>query len=97
MEQRIAAATGEPFAPSRRAPLGGGCISQAWRVGDGAREFFVKVNAAAGLAMFQAEAAGLAELAATRTVRVPGPVCFKALRKLPDSQQSITATTSLGK
>jgi fructosamine-3-kinase len=78
MEQRIAAATGEPFAPSRREPLGGGSISQAWRVGYGAREFFVKVNAAAGLAMFQAEAAGLTELAATRTVRVPGPVCAGA-------------------
>ena len=76
LEQRIGAVTGQPFAAHRRQPLGGGCINQAWRVSDDGREFFVKTHAAAGLAMFEAEAKGLAELAATRTVRVPEPVCW---------------------
>lgn len=76
LEQQIGAVTGQPFAARRRQPLDGGCINQAWRVSDDGREFFVKTHAAAGLAMFEAEAAGLAELAATRTVRVPEPVCW---------------------
>jgi protein-ribulosamine 3-kinase len=75
LERRIGAVTDRPFAIRRRQRLGGGCINQAWRVGGDDREFFVKTHAAAGLAMFEAEAAGLAELAATRTVRVPWPIC----------------------
>ena len=76
IEQHIRATTGEPLQIGRRQPLGGGCINQAWRASDGKRDYFVKVNAAAGaLSMFAAEAAGLAELAETATVRVPKPIC----------------------
>ncbi len=71
LEHHIHAVTGQPFVIRQRQPLGGGGINPAWRVNDGQRVFFVKVNAAAGLPRFEAEAAGLAELAATRTVRVP--------------------------
>lgn len=78
LEQQVGAVTGEPFIARRRQPLGGGCINQAWRASDDGREFFVKVHAAAGLAMFEAEAAGLVELAGTQTVRVPEPVCWGA-------------------
>ncbi|MBK8538066.1 MAG: fructosamine kinase family protein [Candidatus Competibacteraceae bacterium] len=74
LERHISAVTGQPFTLRQRQPLGGGCINQAWRVGDGQRAFFVKVNTAARLPMFEAEAAGLAELAATRTVRAPKPI-----------------------
>lgn len=71
LEQHIGVATGQPFAIRQRHPVGGGCIHQAWRVNNRERDYFVKINVAAGLPMFEAEAAGLTELAATSTVRVP--------------------------
>jgi fructosamine-3-kinase len=76
LERQIGVATGRQFAARHRQPLGGGCINAAWWVSDGERDYFVKANAAAGLAMFEAEAEGLTELAASRTVRVPEPVCW---------------------
>ncbi len=76
LEHRIGADTGRPFVARQRRPLGGGCINQAWRVGNGEQDYFVKINAAAGLPMFEAEAAGLSELVATATVRVPEPICY---------------------
>ena len=75
LERRIGADTGRPFVARQRRPLGGGCINQAWRVSDGERDYFVKINAAASLSMFEAEAAGLVELAETATVRAPEPIC----------------------
>lgn len=55
--------------------MGGGCINQAVLIGDGVRSFFVKLNAASLFSMFEAEAAGLEELLAADSIRVPGPVC----------------------
>ena len=75
LEQRIGVVTSQRFVARQRQALGGGCINQAWRVGDGERDFFVKTNSlAVAKTMFEAEAAALAELAATRAVRVPLPV-----------------------
>lgn len=70
----IAAATGEPFEVQSGQAVGGGCINQAYRLrGDGA-DYFVKLNDAHALEMFEAEAEGLAEMAAAEAVRVPKPV-----------------------
>ncbi|MCB1767723.1 MAG: fructosamine kinase family protein [Candidatus Competibacteraceae bacterium] len=74
MEQRISTATGRPFTAHQRRAIGGGCINQAWWISDLDQAYFVKVNTASGLPMFEAEAAGLAELAASRAVRVPEPI-----------------------
>lgn len=74
----IANTTGLPFEIASRTRVGGGCINECYRISGGARVFFVKLNAAARLAMFEAERDGLAELAATRTMRVPRPVCTGA-------------------
>lgn len=76
VERQIGAATGLPFTARTRQALGGGCINQAWRVDAGQQRYFVKVNQAVELPMFEAEAAGLAEIAATCTVRVPQPLCW---------------------
>ena len=73
---RLSVATGQSFAIRKRQALSGGCINQAWKISDSERAFFVKIHAAAGLAMFEAEAAGLTELAASQTVRVPKPVSW---------------------
>ncbi len=72
----IQRATGRPFTPVREAPVGGGCINAASVLaGADGRRYFVKRNDAARCTMFEAEAAGLTELAAAGALRVPQPVC----------------------
>lgn len=68
----IANATGAAFTPARSAGVGGGSISQAFTLtGSDGRRFFVKSNRAGLRAMFEAEAAGLGELAQCDALRVP--------------------------
>ena len=71
----ISNATGSPFSVSSAEPTGGGSINRAFRLDGGGQRFFVKLNSAGRLGMFDAEQAGLVELAATKTVRVPMPIC----------------------
>lgn len=71
----IGHATGLPFAVSGAQAVHGGDISQAFKLSDGARSYFVKLQPTAGLAMFEAETVGLAELAAANAVRVPRAIC----------------------
>jgi len=74
----ITGACGSPFAIESRTPVAGGCINQCYRVAGSGRAYFVKVNSSERRAMFEAEAAGLAEIAATATTRVPAPLCTGA-------------------
>jgi fructosamine-3-kinase len=71
----IAAVTGGPGKPGRGQELGGGCINRAQRLECDGVPYFVKLNQAARLPMFEAEALGLRELAAASALRVPRPVC----------------------
>jgi fructosamine-3-kinase len=71
----IGRASGMPFTVQNARAMRGGDISEAFTLGDGTRTFFVKVQPASGLPMFEAEAAGLAELAAANAVRVPQGIC----------------------
>lgn len=75
ISRQISEATGERFAAQRPQPIGGGCINSAYTLADSGRCYFVKTNASERLPMFAAEAAGLREIAASQTVRVPLPVC----------------------
>lgn len=75
----IAAAIGNAlqsrFVVAHAVPLGGGDINRAYRVeGSKGQRYFVKLNEARRLPMFAAEGAGLREIAATHSVRVPQPV-----------------------
>jgi len=72
---QIAIACGSAFIPAHSRAIGGGCINRAVTLSDGIRSFFVKINDADRLEMFEAEAAGLAEIAATKSIRVPLPLC----------------------
>ncbi|QZZ21643.1 fructosamine kinase family protein [Leptothermofonsia sichuanensis E412] len=72
----IRQATGKPFEPGDRRSVGGGCINQGYRLSDGDRTYFVKLNQASQIAMFEAEVAGLRDMEATGTIRVPKPVCY---------------------
>ena len=73
--QQISAATGAPFSIQAHHSVGGGCINSTTILKDGKQRYFVKLNDASRLSMFVAEAEGLKEIAQTRSVRVPLPVC----------------------
>jgi protein-ribulosamine 3-kinase len=72
---QIGQVAGHPFGAAQARSLGGGCINTALTLSDGTRRYFVKLNRAELLPMFEAEAAGLEELAESRTLRVPRPLC----------------------
>ncbi|SEQ78392.1 Fructosamine-3-kinase [Nitrosomonas sp. Nm51] len=74
--RHITEATQQPFEPKKTITVGGGCINQAFCVADDKRRFFVKINHADGLPMFEAEAAGLYEIGQTNTLRAPQAVCW---------------------
>jgi fructosamine-3-kinase len=71
----VSAAIGRPFRAEAYRTAGGGCINSAMVVEGGGERYFVKLNDARALAMFEAEAAGLAEIAQSRTIRVPAAIC----------------------
>lgn len=74
--EQIGQVTGQSFSVKQERGLGGGSINAAFLLsGDHAR-YFVKTNKAGRQSMFQAEAEGLREMAASHTVRVPEPVCY---------------------
>jgi protein-ribulosamine 3-kinase len=79
----IDTSTRQAFRLTSHTAIGGGCINQAYRIGgqDG-RYFFVKLNSADKLAMFSAEVAGLKEIDATQTIRVPKPITHGIAGKL---------------
>lgn len=77
--EAIRNATGGSFTLSRPPrTLGGGCINQTVLLEHNGRRYFVKRNRSSLLEMFRAEAAGLEEIAASRTLRVPQPICHGA-------------------
>lgn len=73
--EQISQATGKPFQIETTRPVSGGCINQGYSVSSGERTYFVKINNAAQIAMFEAEALGLKQILATGTIRVPHPIC----------------------
>lgn len=78
IEQSIREASGAPFVIVSRSGVGGGCINECHVIHGRGHVYFVKLNAPDKVEMFSAEAAGLNEIAGTRTVRVPKPVCHGA-------------------
>lgn len=75
VEQAIAQATRSAFKVADWRAASGGCINQSGTlIGQDGRRFFVKLNQAALLPMFEAESDGLAALHAAAAIRVPLPV-----------------------
>jgi protein-ribulosamine 3-kinase len=72
---RISSASGEPFDSTRQRSVGGGSINAAHVLEGTDRSYFVKLNDARLLDMFEAEAAGLEELRAAKAIRVPHALC----------------------
>jgi len=76
ISQHISTTTGESFTLRQQQGVGGGCINDAQTISDGKRHYFVKTNHLSYGDMFEAEAQGLYELAASDTVKVPAPICY---------------------
>jgi len=72
--EHISEITGQFFQIERQQAIGGGCINQSVAVSGGDRTFFVKINRADRLAMFEAERDGLQEMYDSQTIRVPQPL-----------------------
>lgn len=73
--QAISETTGISFQPRPAAAVSGGCINTAFTLADAKRCFFVKTNDADKRAMFEAEAAGLQEIARSHSLRAPAVLC----------------------
>ncbi len=76
IKQAIGKATGKSFSASAASPVMGGSINEAMRLDGSTGTYFVKLNKPALADMFEAEAAGLAEIHATGEIRTPQPVCW---------------------
>jgi fructosamine-3-kinase len=74
--EHIAQVTGKAFDPVEPRHIGGGCINTAVRLADGERTYFVKLNQASLLEMFEAESEGLQAMSETHSIRVPRPLCY---------------------
>lgn len=72
----ISRVTGEEFHGTDHRSVSGGSVNSAYALRDGDRSYFVKLNQAERVAMFEAETLGLRQMAATQTVRVPRPICW---------------------
>ncbi len=74
--EQISQVTGHSLAGAEPRSISGGSINQAYAFSDSQQTYFVKLNQAARVAMFEAEALGLKEIAQTNTTRVPQPICW---------------------
>ena len=74
--EQISETTGKAFRLAKASPVGGGCINEAYRLDGVGGPFFAKLNRTEELEMFEAEADGLCDIAATKTIRVPHPICL---------------------
>lgn len=72
----ITQATGHAFSIQHHTAVSGGSINRAYRIEDQNRSYFVKLNRANRLAMFEGEAAGLSELASADAIRIPEVICL---------------------
>jgi protein-ribulosamine 3-kinase len=79
ISQQASAAAGIQLDTGSARSVGGGCINAAYVLAgqqDGSdAQYFIKTNAASRLAMFEAEAAGLDDLASSQSLRIPEALC----------------------
>jgi fructosamine-3-kinase len=80
LEANISQALGRDFRLEAQQGIAGGSINRANRINgrldkNEAVSFFIKFNHKAQLPMFEAEAAGLDEMARSRAITVPGVIC----------------------
>ena len=74
--EHISQVTGEVFTINSQSSVSGGCINQGYRIQSNNRSYFVKLNQASQVEMFVAEALGLKQMYATKTIGIPQPICW---------------------
>ena len=74
--KHIEQATHQPFTIINTRPVSGGCINTAFILQGENKNYFIKLNQRELLSMFEAEYAGLDEMAQTETVKVPQPIVY---------------------
>ena len=74
--REISQNTGSEFELTDYHLVGGGCINQTYRISGNGSAYFVKLNQASAVEMFASEARGLEQMFATKTIRVPKPICW---------------------
>ena len=74
ISEQIESATGQPFKVVSVHRLSGGDINSAFRVQGNDKSYFVKLNRADLITMFEAEFASIQDLVKTQAIRVPAPV-----------------------
>ena len=79
--KQISIATGRPFKLIKATHISGGCINNAVALQGEDLTFFVKLNGANLIHMFEAEAKALIEIAKTKSVLVPTPICHGVSEK----------------
>lgn len=113
IEQKISSIIGRPFELENRSVMSGGSINQAFQIHGktvvaGKSEvlhFFIKTNHESYVDMFEAEAAGLAEIQKTQSITVPKVFCSGVVAKqsyivmeaLSISQSNADSAALLGK
>ncbi len=79
LTQTLSRVTQAPLTFKAASPISGGDINQAYKLTFQTQTtdclYFIKLNQVDGLSMFEAEAAGLTQIAQTQTIRVPVPIC----------------------
>jgi fructosamine-3-kinase len=75
IDTHISQITGDKFNSIQRRSVSGGCINQGYAISNGKKSFFVKINQASQITMFEAEILGLKQIFATNTIKVPQPIC----------------------
>ncbi|OQK18724.1 hypothetical protein AU255_09290 [Methyloprofundus sedimenti] len=74
--EAIEQATGRSFTLLKANAIHGGDINQVFHLQGAEQSYFVKLNRADLLAMFEMEALGLQELAQTKTLRIPEAIAY---------------------
>jgi len=72
----ISLVTQQTFQIRDRRSVGGGSINSAYRLTGNDQTYFIKLNQASQIAMFETEAFALQQMADSRTLRVPQPICY---------------------
>ncbi len=76
ISQKIEQVIHSPFTAREITPVSGGCINSGYVLQNNNNRYFVKLNQAHLLSMFEAEFSGLIEIAKTNTIKVPKPIIF---------------------
>jgi len=73
--QDISSSVKAPFSIISKRSVSGGSINAAYQLVGETQQYFVKLNVAGKLAMFEAEASGLQEITESKVIKVPDVIC----------------------